>query len=79
MTEVYACLAGNWVNLCDDSECVMGVHRQTPYTWYEEGGEIWSPITKDDRDTYYQLDYIWIHYKDKDYRVNPIFIQIVVE
>lgn len=44
--------------------------------WYEENAEIWSPL-KREADTYYQLDYIHIQYKGKDYRINPIFIQIV--
>ena len=30
MTKVYACLAGEWVCLNDDSECVIGVNYPSP-------------------------------------------------
>lgn len=79
LENVYACLAGNWVNLCEDETCVMGPNMQKPYLWWKEGGDIFSPITKNEKNTYYHLDYILIHYKGKDYRINPIFIQIVTE
>ncbi len=79
MQKVYACLAGNWVCLNDDPECVMGIHRVNPSQWYEENATIWAPIQRKEKDTYYQLDYIQIFYHNKDYRINPIFIQIVSE
>lgn len=79
MTKIYACLVGNWVCLNDDPECVIGTNKQSPYQWYEEGGDIWAPIKRDQADTYHQLDYVKIFYKGKDYRINPLFIQIVVE
>lgn len=81
MKKVYACLTGNWVCLNDDPECVIGIHRQTPYLWWEEGATIYSPITKaeDYEDSFYGLDYVDIYYLGKDYRINPIFIQIVTE
>ena len=78
MIKVYACLLGNWVDLENDPNCVMGSNMSRPSIWYKEGAELWSPENKKSN-TYYQLDYIHIHYKDKDYRINPIFIQIVDE
>lgn len=79
MKKIYACLAGNWACLNDDPNCVMGVHRTTPSIWYEESAEIYAPKEREQFNTYYQLDFINIHYKGKDYRINPIFIQIVEE
>lgn len=49
-----------------------------PTIWYEENAPVWSSNKKEEH-TYYQLDYIFIHYKGKDYRINPIFIQVVFE
>ena len=71
MTNIYACLCGKWVNLCDDEKCV----------WWEENVSIYAPTTRDPElvDSYYGLDYLHIFYKGKDYRINPIFIQIVNE
>jgi hypothetical protein len=79
LTKIYACLIGNWVCLNDDPDCVMGEHMQSPCNWFEEGGDIYAPIKRDTADSYYELDYIKIHYKGKDYRINPVHIQIVVE
>ena len=76
MKSVYACLLGNWTNLSSDSSVKMGENRVSANQWYEENAEIWSPI-KREPDTYCQLDYIHIQYQGKDYRINPIFIQIV--
>lgn len=79
MKNIYACLTGNWVCLNDDPECVMGINRVSPNQWYEENAVIWSPVQREEKDTYYQLDYVKIFYHNKDYRINPIFIQIVEE
>lgn len=79
MTKVYACLTGNWVCLNDDPECKMGSNRTSPAIWWEESAEIYSPLKKDKADTFYSLDYVEIFYFNKDYRINPIFIQIVQE
>lgn len=79
MKKVYACLIGEWVCLNDDPDCVMGHNRVKPYLWYDEGAEIYAPFKRENEDTYYQLDYIHIYYHNKDYRINPIFIQIVEE
>ncbi|CAG5775670.1 Uncharacterised protein [Streptococcus pneumoniae] len=54
MTEIHACLCGNWVNLSADDDCVMGPNMSM-----------------------YHQDYIYIHYRGADYRIHPMFIQIV--
>lgn len=74
--QIYACLCGEWVNLNDDPNCKMGIHHASPFTWREEGAEVFSPITKEKADTLYQQDYVNIHYKNSDYRIHPMFIQI---
>jgi len=79
MKAVYACLIGNWVKLQDDSECVMGNRRVSPSTWYEENAEIFAPFKREKENSYCQLDYVHIFYRGNDYRINPIFIQIVEE
>ena len=76
MKNVYANLLGVWVNLSKDDKCVMGPHMTSPTLWWEENAEIFSS-NKREEDTMYQLDHIHIQYKGKDYRINPIFIQIV--
>lgn len=78
MKNVYACLLGNWVNLSADKSVKMGEKQVSAYQWFEENAEIWSPSVKKP-DTYYELDYVHVQYKGKDYRINPIFIQIVEE
>lgn len=77
MTQIYACLCGQWINLCDDDTCIVGENGQNPVTWWEENADIFSPNTKTQEHTMYQQDYVNIHYKDADYRIHPIFIQIV--
>ncbi|MCD9070617.1 hypothetical protein [Staphylococcus chromogenes] len=77
MEQVHACLLGEWVNLHDDENCKMGPRMTSPSTWWEENAELWSPIQKSQADTMYQQDYIMINYKGRDYRIHPIFIQIV--
>lgn len=77
MKHIYACLTGNWVNLCDDPNCKVGSNSQSPTMWWEENAEIWSPLNKEQEHTMYQQDYVYIHYLGKDYRIHPIFIQVV--
>lgn len=77
MKTIHACLIGNWVNLCDDPDCKMGPNRSHPEIWWEENAVIWSPFSKEDEHTMYQQDYVHICYLGKDYRIHPMFIQIV--
>ncbi|CZQ83608.1 Hypothetical protein Tpal_466 [Trichococcus palustris] len=76
-TKVYANLIGSWVDLSTDDSCVMGPRMTSPYIWWEENAELFSPIQKKEENTMYNQDYIVIHYKNRDYRIHPIFIQIV--
>lgn len=77
MTEIHACLCGNWVNLSEDENCIIGEYHQDPNTWWKEGSPIWSAGNRN-LNSYENLDYVNIHYRGKDYRINPIFIQVVV-
>ena len=79
MTKVYACLLGNWVCLNDDPNCVIS-DRHGAYYWWEEGASVYASIRDEEKvDTFYHLDYVNIHYLGTDYRINPVFIQIVTE
>jgi|GEM_PF-293984 len=79
VTRVYACLVGNWVCLHDDPECVMGKNRVSPTLWHKEEAVIYSPFVRDKEHSYEELDHVQIFYKGKDYRINPIHIQLVNE
>jgi hypothetical protein len=78
MKKIYACLIGEWVCLNDDPDCTVGESLTPVAQWYEESAEIWAPAVRKEH-TYYQLDYLHIYYRGKDYRINPIFIQVVSE
>jgi hypothetical protein len=75
-TEVYACLCGEWVNLNDDPDCKIGENHASPYIWWEENAIVWSPLKREEEHTMYQQDHVYIHYKNADYRIHPMFIQI---
>lgn len=81
MKKIYACLLGEWCCLNDDPECKMSESQLTPYEWYEQNAPVYYPVNKTDsmKDSYYHLPYVLIHYKEKDYRINPTLIQIVTE
>ncbi len=81
MTKVYACLAGDWVCLNDDPDCVFTHHSQAPSVWWEEKAPIYAPakLTKDMEDSMYYQNYVNIYFKGKTYRIHPMFIQIVHE
>jgi len=81
MTTIYACLAGEWVRLNDDPECTIGEQHKPPFFWWEEGAPIYAPSQRksDLEDSFYGLDYIHIFFRGKDWRINPVFIQIVSE
>lgn len=81
MTKIYACLAGQWVCLNDDPDCTISEWHKTPFCWWEEGAPVYAPTVRDNQlvDSFYGLDYIHIYYKGKDWRINPIFVQIVQE
>ena len=68
MTEIHACLCGEWVNLSDDSECIIGENHQDPITWWKEGSPVWSSGNRNSN-SYETLDYVNIHYRGKDYQI----------
>lgn len=76
MTKVYACLAGNWVCLNDDPECVIGSERLSPYIWWEESAPLFAPHDRKHENSFYDLNYVQIFYQGCDWRINPIFVQI---
>lgn len=81
MKKIYACLVGEWVCLNDDPDSKIGENLKSPSIWWEENAEIWSPISKGKslEHSVYGLDYVNIYYEGKEYRINPIFIQVVTE
>lgn len=81
MTKIYACLLGNWVCLNDDPNCVIRDTGKDPQIWWEENAEVYAPTTRNPelQNSLYGLDYVNISYRGKDYRINPIFIQVVSE
>ena len=79
MKKIYACLLGDWVCLNDDPHCLIDEAKLSPSEWWENDAPIWNPFKPDNENTLYQMPYVNISYKGKDYRINPIFIQIVNE
>lgn len=77
MTEIYACLCGIWANLSTDSTCVMGPNMTSPVIWWEENAKLYSPVVKPEADTMYHQDFIHIRYHGAEYRIHPMFIQVV--
>ena len=72
MKKYYACRAGNWVDITDTGK----VEDQTPSVFFEEqlkynNGSLVAECFK--------YDYINIQYGGKNYRINPVFVQIVTE
>lgn len=77
-THVYANLAPmGWIDLTTESDTVMGNNMVSPTTWWEENAEIYAPVTPNKPHTAYELPYVMIGYKGKDYRVSPYHLQIV--
>lgn len=79
MVKIYACLAGEWVCLNDDPNCTIGEAHKPPYFWWKEGAPLYAPVNRNPEieNSFYGLDYIHIFYKGNDWRINPIFLQIV--
>lgn len=80
MKRIYANLLGDWVDLCGDPECTIGELHTNPLVWWEENAQIYAPTSRDKKyeNSLYSLDYVHIYYKGADYRINPLFIQVVV-
>lgn len=81
MTKIYACLAGEWVCLNDDPDCTISEWFKKPSLWWEENAPVYAPAERDKKteNSFYGLDYIHIFYKGRDWRINPMFVQIVTE
>lgn len=70
---IYACLLGKWIDI---TETGTVADNQDPVTYFEEH----LKYSKNSRFAdCFQYDYIHIQYQGKDYRINPVFVQIVTE
>lgn len=80
LKKVYACLLGEWKCLNDDPNLRISDHKDA-YLWWEEGAPIYAPMTPNPKleHSFYGLNYVKIYYMGKEYRINPVFIQVVVE
>jgi len=77
---VWANLLGTWHNLeKEDPNCVMGIHRKNPSTWWEENADIWAPNTMEKEHSMYQLPHVLIAFQGHAYRISPLDIQIIDE
>lgn len=68
---IYACLLGQWVDI---TEAGTVADHQNPVKYFEEN------LQYADNSRYadcFKFDYIHVQYQGKDYRINPVFIQIV--
>jgi hypothetical protein len=81
MEKVYACLLGEWVCLNDDPNCKIGNNGASPSSWWMNGAPIYAPTIhpKENDESFYLQNYVNIYYKGVEYRINPIFVQIVTE
>ena len=79
MVKIYACLAGEWVCLNDDPDCKISESYKSPYLWWKEGAPLYAPQNRNPEveNSFYWLDYVHIFYKGNDWRINPMFLQIV--
>lgn len=79
MTKIYACLAGDWVCLTDEPNCKIGSPLQSLSSWLDAGAPLYAPAKRSAENSYLGLDHVHVFYKGKDWRINPIYIQIVIE
>ncbi len=70
---VYACLLGEWIDITDTGTVA---DNQEPVKYFQEHLNYSNNSRYADCFAY---DYIHIQYQGKDYRINPVFIQIVSE
>lgn len=72
MKRYFACLAGDWIDITEAGT----VENQAPSVFFEE-----QLIYKDGSKTAecFKYDYINIQFSGKNYRINPVFVQIVTE
>ncbi len=70
---IYACLLGEWIDI---TETATVADHQNPVAYFTDNlkyasGSRYAKC--------FEYDYIHIQYHGKDYRINPVFIQIVNE
>lgn len=68
---IYACLLGEWVDITETGTVADG---QNPVKYFNEhlyylGDSRYAECFK--------YDFIHVQYQGRDYRINPVFIQIV--
>ncbi len=73
MKRIYACLTGNWIDITDTGTVE---DHQNPSTYFDENLKYSDGSTAADC---FKYDYINVQYGGKNYRINPMFIQIVTE
>lgn len=70
---VYACLLGQWIDITNTGTVA---DNQNPVEYFEKN------LQYNNNSRYancFQYDFIHVQYQNKDYRINPVFIQIVNE
>ena len=68
---IYACLLGEWVDI---TEAGTVEDYQDPVTYFKENLRYEDGVRYADC---FKYDYIHVQYGGRDYRINPVFIQIV--
>ena len=72
MKHIYVCLLGDWIDITE----VGTIENENPSKFIEE------QLTYVDGSytaECFKYDYINIQYNNKNYRINPVFIQIVTD
>lgn len=72
MKKYYACLLGEWVDI---TNCTVEDY-QPAAQYFKENLEYEGNSKKA---KCFEYDYINVQYNNKNYRINPIFIQVVTE
>lgn len=72
MKRYYACLLGNWVDITD---CTVEDNQKA--SEYFKNNLAYGKNDKIAK--CFEYDYINIQYDNKNYRINPVFIQVVTE
>lgn len=68
---IYACLLGNWIDITETG--TVEDHKD-PITFFKENLKYSNNSRYADCFSY---DYIHVQYEGNNYRINPVFIQIV--
>lgn len=65
MKKIYACLAGNWVDLSTDSFAFISTEELKPVDWFEKNNSSKTRLP----------NFVLIRFHSCFYWINPIFIQ----